>query len=48
MGSGAHLVQGREVEDPAQVGDAARVHDGGADVVDELLGDQVLARPRSS
>ena len=45
MRSGAHLIQGREVEDPPQVGDAAGVYDGGADVVDELLGDQLLHVP---
>lgn len=45
MGAGAHLVQRGEVEDPPQVGDAAGVHDGGAYVVDELFGDQVLNVP---
>ena len=43
--AGAHLVERGEVEDPPQVGDAAGVHDGGAHVVDELLGDQVLDVP---
>ena len=43
--AGAHLVHRREVGDAAHVRDAAGVHDGRADVVDQLLADQVLAVP---
>ncbi len=45
VAAGAHLVQRGEVGDAAQVRDAAGVHDGGADVVDQLLLDQLLAVP---
>ena len=41
----AHVVQGGQVEDAAQVGDAAGVRHRAADVVDELLADQPLAVP---
>ena len=47
VAAGAHLVQRREVRDPPQVRDAARADDGGADVVDQLVLDQVLRSPRS-
>ena len=43
--AGAHAVEVREGEDPAQVRDAAGVRNGGADVVDEPFGDQLLAVP---
>src|SRR5690606_24600514 len=43
--AGTYLVQRREVGDAAHVADAAAVHDGGADVVDQLVLDQVLAVP---
>ncbi len=43
--AGADLVERGQVEDAAQVGDAAGVHDRGAHVVDELLGDQLLHVP---
>ena len=41
--AGAHAGRARRGGDLAQVGDAAGVHDRGADVVDELLLDQLLA-----
>ena len=43
--AGADLMQCREVGDPAHVRDAAGVHDGRADVVDQLALDQMLAVP---
>ena len=43
VAAGAHLVQRGKVCYAAQVGDAAGMHHGGTDVVDELLADQVLA-----
>ena len=43
--AGPDLVQRRQVEDPTQVRDTACVHDRGAHVVDELLGDQLLDIP---
>ena len=45
MAAGAHLVQRGQVGDAPQVRDAAGVHDGRADVVDQLVLDQVLAVP---
>ena len=47
VGAGAHLVELGEVRDAAQMGDAAGVDDGRADVVDQLLADQLLGSPRS-
>jgi hypothetical protein len=44
-GTRSHAVQRREVRDAPHVRDAAAVHDGRADVVDELVLDQVLAVP---
>jgi hypothetical protein len=43
MEPGAHLVQSGKVGEAAQMGDAATMNDGGADVIDELVLDQVLA-----
>ena len=43
MRAGPHVVQLGEVRDPPQVRDPARVHDRRADVIDELLADQLLA-----
>ncbi|MNY50727.1 hypothetical protein D3C86_1862550 [compost metagenome] len=45
MEPSTHLVHGRKIRDAPHMGDAARVHDGGADVVDQLLADQRLAVP---
>ena len=45
MTAGAHLVQAGQVGNDAQMRDAARVRDGGADVIDELLLDQIFAVP---
>src|SRR5262249_20277519 len=41
----AHAVELGQVQDAAQVGDPAGVHDAHADEVDELLGDELLAVP---
>ena len=38
-------VERRQVEDSSQMGDPTGVHDGGSDVVDELLGDELLDVP---
>src|SRR6185295_14510639 len=45
MKTHAHLMKRREIRDAPHVRDAARVHDGRADVVDELRFDEVLAIP---
>ena len=45
MAAGADVVEVGEAGDPPQVGDPAGVDDGGADVVDQLLLDQLLAVP---
>jgi hypothetical protein len=45
VAAGAHLVERRQVGDAPQVRDAAGVDHRGADVVDELVLDQVLAVP---
>ena len=42
---GTDLVRVREVRDPAHVRDAAGVHDGRADEVDQLAFDELLAVP---
>ena len=47
MRAGAHLVQTGQIGNDAQMGDAARVRDGGADVIDELLLNQIFAVPHS-
>ena len=45
MAAHAHVVQAGEVRDAAQVRDPAGVHDGGADVVDQLFFHELLAVP---
>ena len=47
VAAGAHLVHGGKVGNTAQVRDAAGVHDGGADVVNELVLNQVFAVPQA-
>ena len=47
VAAGAHLVEVGEVGDAAQMGDAAGMHHGGADIVDQLFFDQLLCSPRS-
>ncbi len=44
-GCRTHDSQVCETGDAAQMGDAAGMHDGGADMVDELFLDQLLAVP---
>ena len=45
MKARANLIERSEFGDPPDVCDAARMHDGRADVVDQLLADKVLAVP---
>ena len=45
MTTGAHLVQAGQVGNDPQVCNATGVRDGGADVVDQLLLDEIFAVP---
>lgn len=43
MGTRSHVIYVGEIRNSPQVRDSARVHDGGADIVDQLFLDQLLA-----
>ena len=45
MATSAHLVQAGQIGNDAQMRDTTRMCDGGADVIDELLFDQIFAIP---
>src|SRR5881396_3888951 len=45
MAAGAHLIDRGKIRDAAQMRDAPRMNDRRADVVDQLLADQILAVP---
>src|ERR1700739_131532 len=47
MATGLDVIEIGELRDSSQVADAARMHDGGANVVDQLLLDQLLAIPNA-
>ena len=45
MASGADIIHIGKARDAAQMGNAARMHHGGADIVDQLLFDQLFTVP---
>ncbi len=45
VGAGTYLVERGEISDTAHAGDAARMGNGGADIVDQLLFNELLTVP---